>query len=145
MSKKTSKKWPYLDFRINVELNFALNLLLGLFFNNLAAKFGNSKPDQKVGSLGGPFGSTSISKSCLRNFQERTPLKMVKKCMLKYGHAHDFLDITWSNINIFEYNLHHFICTNIKCSLQFILITQYMLKCRSEVQKKSKMEKIGHI
>ena len=33
--------------------------------------FGASKPDQKVGPLGGPFESTtiSISKLCFRNFQ----------------------------------------------------------------------------
>ena len=30
---------------------------------------GASKPDQKVGPLGGPFGSTAILKSCFRNFQ----------------------------------------------------------------------------
>ena len=28
----------------------------------------DSKPDQKVGQLGGPFGPTAISKSCFRNF-----------------------------------------------------------------------------
>ena len=31
-----------------------------------------SKPDQKGDPLGGPFGSTAISKSCFRNFQGRS-------------------------------------------------------------------------
>ena len=34
---------------------------------------GSSKPNQKVGPLGGPFGPTAMSESCLRNFQAWTP------------------------------------------------------------------------
>ena len=34
---------------------------------------GTSKPNQKISQLGGPFGPTAISKSCLRIFHRWTP------------------------------------------------------------------------
>ena len=51
-------------------------------------KSGASKPKQKVGPLGGPFGPTAISKSYFRNFQAWTPslLKCLMIIIILYGY-----------------------------------------------------------
>ena len=100
-------------FRINVELNFALNLLLGFFqekfsgqilkfpgrISELAANFFENLFENPNSKLSAKFSSTLILKILWKNIEKCKSLRVLSErvlCESRYGHFCPFLEVFWT-------------------------------------------------